>query len=332
MEQLRDSLLSFSPQNAEYFNTIESAAFIVCLDQGSPETLEEQARHCRLGDGSNRWHDKGVQFVVAANGNSGVIFEHSYIDGTLPLPLHSRIADAINEYRPDIHKSNGHVVKVPRELRLATDAKADERIPVLKDKWAAFSSARDFLFHPVPELGAKLVTAHNLPLKGTFDATLQLAMHIYYGTLPVNWQPVALTQFHEGRHDLVQLNSPAVMAFCKSAADDSIPVSSRRALMLAAATDINARIRDARDGHGYYRLFHVIDKQCPADSPKPAIYDHPLQRRLDDFTNISYINDEKFENVLVSLDPEALRMKYTIGQDGYVFSFSFSPINHLILC
>jgi hypothetical protein len=265
-----------------------------------------------------------VQFIVAANGNSGVIFEHSYIDGTLPIPLHSRIADAIDEYRPakanGIHKSNGHVLKVPQELRLATNAEADEHIGVLIERWAAFSDARDFIFQQVPELGAKLITGHNLPLKGTFDATMQLAMHLYYGTLPVNWQPVALTQFHEGRHDLVQLNSPAVKAFCEAATNESMAVSDRRALMLNAALDLNARVREAKEGHGLYRMFHVMEKQYPADAPRAALYDHPLQRRLDNFTIISYINPDSVESVLISMDPNALRLKYSIGQDEYVFS------------
>ena len=321
-EQLRDSLVSMSPQNAEYLDTIESSAFIICLDDGNPVTPEERATHCRFGDGSNRWHDKGVQFTVAANGNSGVIFEHSYIDGTLPIALHSRIADAMDEYRPATAnatlKSNGDARKVPQELRLTTDAEMDEHIGVLKEKWSAFSNGRDFIFQQVPELGAKLVTGNNLPLKGVFDATLQLAMHFYYGTLPVNWQPVALTQFHEGRHDLVQLNSPAVKAFCEAATDESMAVSDRRALMRNAALDLNARLRDAKEGHGYYRMFHVMEKQYPADAPRAAIYDHPLQRRLNDFRSISYINHDRVESVLVSLDPNALRLKYTIGQDGYV--------------
>ncbi|KXJ86344.1 hypothetical protein Micbo1qcDRAFT_209040 [Microdochium bolleyi] len=319
--KVRDGLLSVGPQNGEYFSTLESAAFVVCLDDGSPETPEECAKHCRLGDGSNRWHDKCVQFTVAANGRAGVIFEHSFIDGTLPVPLHDRISAAIDEYRPaEANGTDCHLPEAPRELELATTAEADQQIAILKEKWAAFSDARDFLYHEVPGLGQKFITGHNLPLKGTYDATLQLAMHLYYGTLPVSWQPMALTHFHEGRHDLVQLNSPPVRAFCDAATDESMSLSDRRALLLKAALDMNARIRDSKDGKGHYRLLHVIDKQFPADEPRAAIFTHPLQRRLDNFTNITYINPPNFEGYMVSWDPNALRLKYTIRQDSCAIS------------
>ncbi|KAH7012488.1 uncharacterized protein B0I36DRAFT_299658 [Microdochium trichocladiopsis] len=323
----RERLLTLEPRNEEYFRQIEAAAFAICLDDGAPETPEERSKHCRFGEGANRWHDKGVQFVVAANGSAGVIFEHSYIDGTLPLPLHTRIADAINAYSPsnntngkDGDKYNGHTPPLPQELHLTTDIEADSQLTTLQQKWASFSTAREFIYHRTPSFGQTFISSHNLPLKGVLDATMQLATHFYYGTLPPNWQPVALTQFNEGRHDLVQLNSPAVKAFCDAATDESKSMYARRTLMLKAARDINARTREAREGHGFFRLFHVIDKLQPPEEPRPAIYTHPLQKRLDNWRVISYINDVNFDSVQISMDPEALRLKYTIEADSCVIS------------
>ncbi|AEO60777.1 hypothetical protein MYCTH_2112801 [Thermothelomyces thermophilus ATCC 42464] len=93
--RIRNELLAASPANAEYFQTIEDAAFAVHLDDSSPVGYAELAKQCKLGDGFNRWHDKPLQFVVTANGNSGVIVEHSYLDGTTPEPLFDRAAEKL---------------------------------------------------------------------------------------------------------------------------------------------------------------------------------------------------------------------------------------------
>merc|ERR1712115_247769 len=70
---------------------IESSAFVVCLDDAAPVTLNERAHQYWHGDGSNRWFDKPLQFIVNDNGTSGFMGEHSMMDGT---PTH-RLNDTI---------------------------------------------------------------------------------------------------------------------------------------------------------------------------------------------------------------------------------------------
>jgi carnitine O-acetyltransferase len=55
-------------------------------------TLEERAHQYWHGDGSNRWFDKPLQFIVNDNGTSGFMGEHSMMDGT---PTH-RLNDYAN--------------------------------------------------------------------------------------------------------------------------------------------------------------------------------------------------------------------------------------------
>jgi len=56
---------------------IEAAAFVVCLDDGSPSTSTERCNRFLLGNPSNRWSDQSLQFVVCENGVSAYICEHS---------------------------------------------------------------------------------------------------------------------------------------------------------------------------------------------------------------------------------------------------------------
>ena len=69
----RNSLLSESQINVASIDTIERAAFIVCLDDTSPVTKNEISRACWHGDGRNRFFDKSMQFVIFDNGKAGAL-------------------------------------------------------------------------------------------------------------------------------------------------------------------------------------------------------------------------------------------------------------------
>jgi carnitine O-acetyltransferase len=78
--------------NKECLKAIDSALFIVCLDGSSPRTAdaicatmlcgtyELGRRGVQVGTCLNRWYDK-LQIIVCADGQAGVNFEHSAVDG-----------------------------------------------------------------------------------------------------------------------------------------------------------------------------------------------------------------------------------------------------------
>ena len=88
---MRERLLKTRPANKAVLETIQSASFVVCLDDAKPVTLHERAHQYWHGDGSNRWFDKPCQFIVNDNGTSGFNGEHSMMDGT---PTH-RLNDTV---------------------------------------------------------------------------------------------------------------------------------------------------------------------------------------------------------------------------------------------
>jgi len=59
---------------------IESAAFLVCLDETSPTEPEGRIHDMMMLDGFNRWVDKSLAFVVCKNATSGTCVEHTMID------------------------------------------------------------------------------------------------------------------------------------------------------------------------------------------------------------------------------------------------------------
>lgn len=317
---MRTELLESSPANAHYLQTIEAATFAINLDDSSPVTYADQAKECKLGDGFNRWNDKPLQFVVTANGNSGLIVEHSYLDGTTPAPLYDRIHDAITAHKPCA--TEAPKATTPQEIPLVLPSSFDAHIATLRDRWLEASASRDFVSYKLPTIGAHLLGRNKVPIKGGYDLLCQLALYLYHGRRVIpNWQPVMLAHFHAGRHDMVQLASEPMRAFCEAAAasgEDDVPVKRKRALMLEAARDVSRRIREAKDGKGFYRLFTAMEQQWPAGVPKAAVFDDTLLKRGMDFTAVSNINHVSVESVTTPLDPSVLRLRYTIRDDQSV--------------
>ena len=61
-------------------DTIESALFVVVLDEGEPEDWSAKGLSLIHGSGDNRWFDKSLCFVVFADGQCGFNVEHSWAD------------------------------------------------------------------------------------------------------------------------------------------------------------------------------------------------------------------------------------------------------------
>ncbi len=90
--EMRVKLLAASPDNKKAMSIIDSALFIVCLDEYAPSSAADMAANVlhgtynvskaniQTGTCISRWFDK-LQIVVTLNGMAGVNFEHSAVDG-----------------------------------------------------------------------------------------------------------------------------------------------------------------------------------------------------------------------------------------------------------
>ncbi|KAI0391418.1 hypothetical protein F5Y17DRAFT_409960 [Xylariaceae sp. FL0594] len=330
--KIRTELLATSPANAHYFQTIEEAAFAISLDDSTPADFTEMAKQCKMGDGFNRWHDKPLQFIVTANGQSGLLVEHSYLDGTTPAALYGRMRDAIASYKPTT--SPLPVEEKPEEVRLILPASLEGHIAFLREQWLSDCAMRDFLTYEMPHLNSRVLAQGKVPVKSAYDLMCQLAFYLYSGNKVVpNWQPVMLSHFHDGRHDMVQLASAKVRAFCEAVSPTSsqgdengvgvgMGVMQKRGLMMEAARDISRRLTEAKEGKGFFRLFVTMEQRWPKEEKRARVYDESLQKRAWDFP-ICNINHETVESVTTPLDPHALRIRYTIHEERSVFIFPF---------
>ena len=261
--------------------------FVLCLDDGCPETPEEKARQGYIGDGSNRWFDKVLQVYVSANGRSGSITEHGIIDGTTPARLLEWMVTAIDEYLPsssiEHEQPNGSLS--PRieldEVVLQTTPEIHSHINVLRDRFLEYTSpvTRTYVREHLTEFGTDFLVQNKVSIKGVVDITFQLALRLFFGRNIPSWEPTSTAHYHTGRSDAVQKASPAVVTFCDAVAEvyqdqdqGQHGKTARLAALLSPATkQMQADMQTMLNGRSYMRVFEVLSWLWPSNTgtPKP---------------------------------------------------------------
>ncbi|KEY73875.1 hypothetical protein S7711_06085 [Stachybotrys chartarum IBT 7711] len=287
--QIRESLLALDPGNVEYFHVLDSAMFVLCLDDGSPETPEEIARQGYIGDGRNRWFDKVLQFYVSANGRSGILTEHGILDGTAATRLLEWVARAMEAYPAGLPGHDGQANGVqksvgvePKEMVLHITPAIEEHARLLGDRYKQATSTSTYVREQLHEFGTNFLLQRKVPSKGVIDLTFQLALRLFFGKNMASWEPTSGAIFHAGRADALQRATPAVNKFCDAAATmyqtqdtpSNLDVTAElRSLLLAAAKSLNASMQVLFTGRGSQRVFEVLAHLWPTadpSNPKPA--------------------------------------------------------------
>ena len=70
--QARNYLKALDPKNAASLDIIESALFVISLDDETSHDIETLARATLHGNGHNKWFDKPMNLVVFKNGRAGL--------------------------------------------------------------------------------------------------------------------------------------------------------------------------------------------------------------------------------------------------------------------
>lgn len=108
--------------NRQCLTMIDSALFVLCLDDDAPSDVTELTNNMlcgtyRLEEGLqvgtclNRWYDK-LQIIVCKNGAAGVNFEHSSADGHTVLRFVADIyTELILQFARSIHPNTGSLFK-----------------------------------------------------------------------------------------------------------------------------------------------------------------------------------------------------------------------------
>lgn len=273
----RQVLLDASPKNAAALEAVESASFVVCLDDAAPVTLEERARQYWHGDGQNRWYDKPLQFVVNDNGTSGFLGEHSMMDGT---PTH-RLNDYVNEVifgnkladlsDPAVRSNLADPAPVTFEVTAEVQAEIDR---ATRD-FGAVIGQHELAVQAYQGYGKGLIKKFRTSPDAYVQLVIQLAYHKMHGRNRPTYESAATRRFQLGRTETCRSVSDDSVAFCSAMADSAAADSDRVELFRKAAAAHIEYISAASEGKGVDRHLFGLKRLLEPGEDLPAIYKDP---------------------------------------------------------
>ncbi|KAI9831157.1 MAG: hypothetical protein M1819_005245 [Sarea resinae] len=272
----RQILLDANTANKATLETIEAASFIVCLDDAKPVTLEERSHQYWHGDGSNRWYDKPLQFIINDNGTAGFLGEHSMMDG---MPTH-RLNDYVNmlifgnklDFENPSIRSN---VPEPRPIKFHITKEVQEEISRAQKDFENVIGQHELRVQAYQGYGKGLIKKFKCSPDAYVQMVIQLAYHKMYGKNRPTYESAATRRFQQGRTETCRTVSDESVAFCNAMADHSTPPEKCEELFRKALKTHVQYISDASDGRGVDRHLFGLKMLLQDGEELPALYKDP---------------------------------------------------------
>ena len=269
----RAALLAAHPSNAAPLEAIQASSFLVCLDDASPVTLEERAHSYWHGDGSNRWFDKPLQFIINENGTSGFIGEHSMMDGT---PTH-RLNDYANMmiFTNKLDLSDTSVrsdLPEPSALRFHIDETVNKEIQRAMTDFNLLIGQHDLKVQAYQGYGKGMIKKFKCSPDAYVQMVIQLAYHKMYGSSRPTYESSATRRFQQGRTETCRSVSIESVAFVNAMADPEVPPEACVKAFRAAVEAHVQYISDASGGRGVDRHLFGLKKCLKEGEELPELY------------------------------------------------------------
>ena len=276
-------MIQISDENKNSIQDIEKAAFVICLDHARPQTPSDRFRQFLFSDGSNRWYDKTLQFVVCDNGISASVMEHSVLDGIAVEPIHRHLNRAIMAYTPgSISTTNVNNLDhmILEELSLVAPPAASELVTELREKLKKTTSKYSFATLEVTTLSNTFLRSYKCASQSSVQVAIQLACRRFFGHSPPALETVSMAHFRKGRVDVNYTVRPALIRFLDATTTD-IPSSAAalRPLFHDAAKEHAISLSRTSKGRGFSRHLLAMEWMLEDGEQAPTLFSEPAYAR-----------------------------------------------------
>lgn len=244
----RQALLDRDPRNREALDTVETALFCLCLEDGTPGdplAVSDQLLH---GNSANRWFDKSVSLIVFGDGTAGINVEHCGLDGATCLAFVDTLlgAPARDQSQQSGAVAQGTPDVTAIEFVLDDDLRADVRDAAAS--FAAYAADTATVTLSFEDFGANRAKQ----LGASPDAFVQMAYQLAHrrtkGFVGATYESIATRQFRRGRTEAMRVVTPEVIRFVTAMSDPGADVDTRRAAFRAALQTHAGRVRECQSG------------------------------------------------------------------------------------
>ncbi|GAB7357703.1 hypothetical protein MBLNU459_g0370t1 [Dothideomycetes sp. NU459] len=319
--EMREALIAAGNQAA--LETIESASFVVCLDDAKPVTLEERAHQYWHGDGANRWFDKPLQFIINDNGTSGFCGEHSMMDGTPSNRLNDYISMLIQNNKLDYdNPSIRSNLPEPVLIRFQLKPENVDDISRAQAHFTKVIGEHELRVQAYQGYGKGLIKKFKCSPDAYVQMIIQLAYHKFYGKNRPTYESITTRRFQQGRTEACRSVSIESVAFCDGMADPDVSADEVRERLRNALKSHVQYTTDASDAKGVDRHLFGLKKLIKEGEQVPEIFKDPVFSYSSSwFLSTSQLSSEYFNGYGWSqVIDEGFGIAYMINENSIQFN------------
>ncbi|KAI8351505.1 acyltransferase ChoActase/COT/CPT [Blakeslea trispora] len=348
--RLRDELNS-DQTNADSLRVIDTALFIVCLDHEEPADADELSTNMlcgtyRLVDGmqvgtcTNRWYDK-LQIIVCKNGNAGINFEHTGVDGHTVLRFVSdiytetilRFAKTINSqtksifhsYQREQPSSNRQPIDInPRKIEWNLTESLRSGIRFAETRLSDLILQNEVKVLEFRKYGKYFITDMKMSPDAFVQMAFQAAYYGLYGKNECTYEPAMTKTFLHGRTEAIRSVSEDSVHFVKTFYSKTATSHEKLQSLRSALKHHSKLTKECSVGLGQDRHLYALDclwDRIYPDRKKPRIFTDSGWKTLN-HTVISTSNCGNPALRLFGFGPvvsDGFGIGYIIKEDGIAF-------------
>ena len=263
-------------QNEKALERIESSIAVLCLDDVKPISLEERGWAVWTGEGINRFYDK-QQFIVAANGTSGFVGEHSMLDGTQTMRLNNFVLSALEQGKIDLEGPNsGAVLDEPTLLEFSVDATTQKNVDESRKSFAELMAAHAMSSLDFQGYGKNQIKKYKCSPDAWAQMAIQLAFFRLYNRPAATYEAAQTRKFKLGRTETIRTLSVESKAFVEAMTNPDVSDQERLKLFQAAAAQHIKYAKEAADAHGVDRHMLGLKKLLQPNEEMPDVFKDPM--------------------------------------------------------
>lgn len=262
--------------NKKSLERIESSIIVLCLDDQKPISMEERGWGIWTGQDRNRFYDK-QQFVVAANGTSGYIGEHSMLDGTQTLRMNNFVLNSLEQGKINLEgEASGAVLEDPVFLEFAQDANSEKAVKESQQRFAELMGKHAMAALDFQGYGKGAIKQYKCSPDAWVQMAFQLAFYRLFGRVCATYEAAQTRKFKLGRTETIRSCSVESKAFVEAMENTSASDAERlKAFQTAAAQHIKYA-KECSDAHGVDRHLLGLKKLIQQGEEFPAIFQDPI--------------------------------------------------------
>ena len=273
---------------------IDSALFVLVLDDYIAPDIHTAAANMlhganvmhgtmQIGSCLNRWYDK-LQLIVCGDGTSGLIFEHSIIDGHTALRFVSdtfaetvitfaeSIIDLIHGRGLIAHVVNAVVERAvvrnragtgaldvfPKKLVFELSESIVDQIYYAETALCDEIHASDTYVLEYKQFGKRLIVANNLSPDALVQMSILLAYYKLYGKVDCMYEPALTKHFYHGRTEAIRGTTTQAKHFCEVWCHKKSTSEEKLEALRQAITEHSRLTKEASAGQGVDRLLFAL--------------------------------------------------------------------------